>query len=157
MLRRLICAAAAFAGIGFVGQYTASAAPILPNVWYEFHFEGVGGPLTACTACTCTPSFNPPDGNPVVFAPDSPCSITTAGSADLFVQDLFLSVDQFDIHDFATDLGNTSFPGEVSPHFCGADISVCIADPFFSRRDYTLLAGAHSFTGTHDIGVSGPA
>jgi hypothetical protein len=149
-MRKSLLTAVAFAGIGIVAPST-HAAPIETNTWYTFCFEGIGSPLTAIDGCAL--GANPPDANPVLDAPDPPWTITTAGSAILSVLDGFLSGDQFDIHDFVEDLGNTSTPTANSD--CSSDITCAFNNPAFSRRDYPLLAGGHSFTGTQIAGVPG--
>jgi hypothetical protein len=141
---RSLSATLALAVIG-LAPFTAGASPILPNVWYEFSWDAGVTPLAACTAA-CILATNPPDGNPIVNAPDPAWTITLAGSGDLIVQDLFLSVDRFDFHDGATDLGNTSL--NVSGSDCGASIIACMGNAAFSHGDFALAAGAHSFTGT---------
>src|SRR5260370_12900984 len=141
-------AAVAFAGIGFAAPF-ANAAPIVLDTWYTFSFQGVGSPLDACSA-PCAPGTNPPDGNPTLAAPGAPWTITTLGSNTLRVLDGFLSVDEFNIHDFAADLGNTSVPTPGSG--CGDDITCAFNNPAFSHTDYLLAAGSHSFTGTHILG-----
>jgi hypothetical protein len=148
MRRTLLWAVVAFAGIGFVAPL-ANSAPILLDTWYTFSFQGLGSPLAACTA-PCAPGTNPPDGNPSVAAPAAPWTITTVGSNILRVLDGFVSSDQFNIHDFAADLGNTSVP--IGGHGCGTSISCAFNDPAFSHRDYLLDPGSHSFTGTHTLG-----
>ena len=83
-------------------------------------------------------------------APAAPWTITTVGATILRVLDGFVSGDQFNIHDFATDLGNTSVP--TSGNGCGTSISCAFNNSAFSHRDYLLDPGSHSFTGTHILG-----
>lgn len=85
-------------------------------------------------------------------APDAPWTITTVGSTTLRLLDGFLSIDQFNIHDFATDLGNTSVP--IPGSGCGDSISCAFNNLAFSRRDYLLGQGSHSLTGTHILGAN---
>jgi PEP-CTERM motif len=148
MRRILLWAVVTLASIG-LGPPSANSAPIVTDTWYTFSFQGVGSPLTACIP-PCTLGTNAPDGHPIVAAPDAPWTIATAGSATLRVLDGFLSVDQFDIRDFATNLGNTSVP--IPGSGCGDSISCAFNNPAFSRRDYLLAPGSHSLTGTHILG-----
>ena len=145
MRRTFLWAVVTLAGMGFVAPF-AKSAPILLDTWYTFSFQGLGSPLAACIA-PCTPGTNPPDGNPSVAAPAAPWTITTVGSSILRVLDGFVSGDQFNIHDFATDLGDTSAP--IGGHGCGTSISCAFNDLAFSHRDYPLNPGSHSLTGTH--------
>jgi hypothetical protein len=66
------------------------------------------------------------------------------------VLDGFVSGDQFDINDFAAELGDASAP--VTGHGCGTSISCAFNDTAFSHRDYLLDPGLHSLTGTHSLG-----
>lgn len=87
-----------------------------------------------------------------MFAGDPAWTITTTGSARLVVQDLFLSLDQFNILDNLVSLGDTS--ANVAGSFCGTDITACEANAAFSHGDFALAAGAHSFTGTEIAAAS---
>ncbi len=62
--------------------------------------------------------------------------------AVLFVLDLFLSVDQFEVFDNAVSLGLTSVP--VPGSAVGGNIAAAIANPAFSRGSFLLGAGDHS-------------
>jgi len=140
------------AGLG-VSMQSANAGPVTTDVWYEFGFSGPGSALS--TGVGTTPATNPPDGAPVVQVDDSPWTITLSGPADLNVQDLFLSVDQFEIFDFGLSLGATSPP--VAGGTCDSDITCSIADASYSRGHFFLGAGAHSLTGTQLAGQPGAA
>jgi hypothetical protein len=148
MRRTLLWAIVAFAAIGFVAPF-ANSAPIVLDTWYTFSFQGLGSPLAACTS-PCTPGTNSPDGNPSVAAPAAPWTITTVGSNILRVVDGFVSGDQFNIHDFAADLGDTSAP--IGGHGCGTSITCAVNDLAFSHRDYLLGPGVHSLTGAQILG-----
>lgn len=139
----------AVAAVGLV-PLAARATPISPNIWYEFSWTGPGSSLNACTSCT--PATNAPDGHPIVAAGDPAWTITTTGSARLVVQDLFLSLDQFNLLDNLVSLGNTS--ANVSGSDCGSDITACEANAAFSHGNFALAAGAHSFTGTEIAATS---
>jgi len=149
-MRNLCFATLVFVGVSLAAPFTR-ADPIAPNTWYTFCFDGVGSPLTGIDGCAR--GSNPPDGNPVLGAPDPPWTITVTRSATLHVLDGFDSGDQFDIHDFADDLGNTSTP--IADFGCSSDITCALNNPAFSHGDYLLTAGDHSFTGTQVAGVPG--
>jgi hypothetical protein len=146
-------AAVALASFGLVAPQ-ANAVPVTTNVWYEFGFNGSGGdPLVS--GAGFVPATNAPDGNPIVQVGAPAWTITSAVPLRLFVQDLFLSVDQFDMFNNAANLGNTSAPTPGSD--CGSDITACIANAAFSRGTFTLPAGVDSITGIHVTGVAGAA
>jgi hypothetical protein len=156
MHRMLFWAAVAFASIGLPTPF-ANAGPIVLDTWYTFSFAGVGSSLAACNGTTCHVGFNSPDLNPIAPAPtpDAPWTITTTEATILTVLDGFLPGDQFDIHDFALDLGNTSTPGTGGP--CGGSITCAFTHPAFSSADYPLDPGSHSITGTHILGAQAGA
>jgi len=62
----------------------------------------------------------------------------------LTVQDLFLSVDRFEVFDNNVSLGDTSL--ETPGSDCGDDIGVCVSNLAFSRGAFSLGAGPHSIT-----------
>ncbi|MBN9558362.1 MAG: PEP-CTERM sorting domain-containing protein [Alphaproteobacteria bacterium] len=151
MFHKLICTAAALAALTLAVP-AANASTITAGTWYTFGFDGPGGALYNCPACTI--GSNAPDGAPIVFASDAPWTITTTSSSQqLIVLDGFLSTDQFQIFDNLVDLGPTSaaIPGAD----CGSDISCAYSDASFSRGIYALNPGAHSFTGTQIAGAGG--
>ena len=151
---RVLSAALVLAGIGFV-PVRADAGAIQLNTWYEFQFQGVDTPLTACSG-GCIPAFNAPDGNPIVVnSPNSPWTITLHRAADLRVVDLFLSVDQFQMYDHSVPIGATTVP--IPGGDCGGDITCSLGDFDFSRGDFFLGPGAHSFTGRTLAGIPGAA
>ena len=146
-------AAVALAGFGFVAPQ-ANATAVTANTWYEFGFNGTGGdPLVSGVGFV--PATNAPDGNPIVQVGAPAWTITSPGPLKLYVQDLFLSVDQFDMFNNLGNLGNTSAP--ISGSDCGSDITACIANAAFSRGTYILPAGSDSITGIHVQGVPGAA
>jgi hypothetical protein len=147
MHRMLFWAAVAFASIGLPTPF-ANAGTIVLDTWYTFSFAGVGSSLATCNGTTCHVGFNSPDLNPIAPAPtpDAPWTITTTEATILTVLDGFLPGDQFDIHDFAIDLGPTSPPGS-GHHACGGSITCAFNDPDFSHMDYLLDPGLHSITG----------
>ena len=149
-LKYVIGAALLSLATGFAAP-SANATPIALDTFYTFGFGAVGSPLTSGTGFVL--GTNPLDGDPSLLAPDAPWTITTVGTTILRVLDGFLSVDQFDMFDGITNLGNTSAPTPGSD--CGSDITCAFNNLAFSRRDYALLAGAHSFTGTHIAGIAG--
>lgn len=146
-------AVAAFAGVGFVAPQ-ANAVPVTTNVWYEFGFNGSGGDPLA-SGVGFVPATNAPDGAPIVQVGDPAWTITSAVPLLLFVQDLFLSLDQFDMFNNAANLGNTSAPTPGAD--CGSDITACIANAAFSRGSFILPAGTNSITGIHVQGEPGAA
>jgi hypothetical protein len=146
-------AAVALAGFGFVAPQ-ANATAVTTNTWYEFGFTGTGGdPLVSGVGFA--PATNAPDGNPIVQVGSPAWTISSAVPLKLYVQDLFLSLDQFDMFNNAVNLGNTS--ANISGADCGSDITACIANPDFSRGTYILPAGSDSITGIHVHGIGGAA
>jgi PEP-CTERM motif len=114
-----------------------SAGPIAFGQWYEFLSGAIGDDAHGCFgSCTATvpPSSEPGDA-------DYTITVGPQGAV-LFVLDLFLSVDQFEVFDGAVSLGLTSAP--VPGSFVGGDILAAIADPAFSRGSFLLGAGDHS-------------
>lgn len=138
-------AAVALAGFGVVTPQ-ANATAISTNVWYEFGFGAASGsPLVSGVGFA--PATNAPDGNPIVQVGDPVWTITSTGPLKLYVQDLFVPIDQFDMFNNAVDLGLTSAPSNNSAATCGGDITGCIASLGNSRGTYILPAGADSLTG----------
>ena len=149
---------AGIAAVALAGSHVvvpqASATAITTNTWYEFGFTGTGGdPLVSGVGFV--PATNAPDGNPIVQVGNPAWTITSAVPLTLFVQDLFLSLDQFDMFNNAVNLGDTSANTPGSD--CGSDITACIANAAFSRGTYTLPAGSNSITGIHVQGTAGAA
>jgi len=142
----------ACAAVGITTQQ-ANAGPVVTDVWYEFGFGGAGSALTSGAGTVLATA--PPDGHPVVQVDDPPWTITLASSGRLTVQDLFLSVDQFEMLDNAASIGLTSAPTPGSD--CGSSISCAAANAAFSRRVYFLAPGDHSFTGLQTQGIPGAA
>ena len=154
MSRLLLSLVLALVGIG-LAPLRANADAIALNTWYEFSFGDPGTALGTCGG-SCIAAFNPYDGNPVVVTgPDSPWTVATSGPATLKVQDLFQSVDQFDMSDNGVDLGLTSAPTPGSD--CGGDITCSWLNLDFSRGNFLLGGGAHSITGVHTLGIPGAA
>jgi hypothetical protein len=148
-----LLAVGALASFGLVAPQ-ANAVPVTTNVWYEFGFNGTGGdPLVSGVGFGLV--TNAPDGNPIVQVGAPAWTITSAVPLLLSVQDLFASVDQFDMFNNAANLGNTSAPTPGSN--CGGDITACIANAALSRGTFTLSAGVDSITGIHVTGVAGAA
>ncbi|MEP7364097.1 MAG: PEP-CTERM sorting domain-containing protein [Acidobacteriota bacterium] len=123
-----------------------SAAIATDGTYYEFGFAGVGSSGTACAGCTPTN----PASDPTVDPP-----WTFSGPGTLFVLDLFLSVDQFDLYDFGVLLGTTSVP--TSGGGCGNDIACAILDAQYSRGTFLLGGGNHSLTIVQTAGQTGAA
>jgi hypothetical protein len=119
----------------------ASADPISANQWYVFGFDGVNTSIFG--NCGCVAGTNPD----TIVAPTAPWTFTTTAPVTLTVLDGGASGDQFNIFDFATDLGATSTPvaGDFS---CFTDIGCGLADSNYSRGVYVLAAGDHSISGT---------
>ena len=117
-------------------------AIVADGKYYEFIGVTVGQPVQPCG--TCYPSTNP---SGIVYTAATPWTFT--GPANLFVLDLFLSGDQYEVFDTGVSLGQTSTPPGVEMQ-CGqplvADIACSIASPNFSRRNYILGTGPHSIT-----------
>jgi hypothetical protein len=142
----------ACAAVGITTQQ-AKAVAVGLDTWYEFGFDGPGLSLTSGAGTVL--ATNPPDGNPVVQVGDPPWTITLPSAGRLIVQDLFLSVDQFEILDFGAVIGMTSVPTPGSD--CDSDISCAVFNPAFSRGVFSLAAGDHSFTGAQLAGIEGAA
>ncbi len=127
-------------------QPAATATPIQADgVFHEFRAVDPGGPAGICDYNTCailTSTINPGADTGTV----PPWTFSGAGS--LFVLDLFLSGDQFEVFDNGVSLGATSAPGGFIQ--CGtpsiADIGCSIGDPDFSRGTYSLGDGNHAIT-----------
>lgn len=148
-------AAVAFAGFAFVAPQ-ANAVPVTTNTWYEFGFNGTPPPSDPLVSGVgFVPPTNAPDGNPIVQVGDPAWTINSAVPLKLYVQDLFLTIDQFDMFNNAGNLGNTSAPSPGSD--CMSDITACIANAASSRGTYILPAGSNSITGLHVQGQPGAA
>ena len=111
--------------------------------YYEFIGFTVGSPVQPCNGL-CLPSINPVG---ILYTATTPW--TFSGPGNLLVLDLFLSGDQYEVFDNNVSLGLTSTPPGTEIQ-CGlpalADITCSINSPEFSRRNYSLGAGAHSIT-----------
>lgn len=142
---RWLAAVVSLASLGASG--VASADPIAVDTWYEFGFGGVGSALTDGTGTV-------PTANPIAsIAPAAPWTFTLASAGQLFVTDLFLSVDQFELFNFGSSLGLTSAPTAGGP--CGSDITCAIGDSMYSSGAFNLAAGSYSITGTQVQGQAG--
>jgi hypothetical protein len=119
----------------------ASADPINVNQWYAFGFDGVN--TSVYGNCDCTAGVNPA----TTTAPAGPWTFTSSAPVTLTVVDAFSSGDQFDLFDFATNLGATSTPilGDTS---CANDIGCALGDSNYSKGVYVLGAGNHSISAT---------
>lgn len=125
----------------------AGAAPVSLDTWYGFGFGDVGSGLTSGTGFIM-------GTNPVATpAPDGPWTFTLTSAATLFVVDLFLSLDRFELFNAGTSLGLTSAPTDGGG--CGSDITCAISDGRYSRGSFFLTAGDYSITGTHVAGTPG--
>ncbi len=153
MRKHLLAGAVALAGFTLAATQ-ANATPVTTNTWYEFGFTGMGGD-SLVSGVGFVPATNAPDGNPIVQVGSPAWTITSAVPLKLYVQDLFLSLDQFDMFNNAVNLGDTSAP--IPGSDCGSDITACIANAAFSRGTYILPAGSDSITGIHVQGVAGAA
>jgi hypothetical protein len=143
-LRKAILAAVAVVVLGAV---PVAAGPITVDAgWYEFGFGNAPG--AAGTGAGTVPTVPAS-----IVADDGPW--TFSGPATFTVQDLFLSVDRFEVLDFGVSLGFTSAPTPGGN--CGGTIAACIADLSFSRGSFVLGAGAHSITIQHTEGIPGAA
>ena len=137
--------------LGFAAAPRAEAAVISVDTLYSVGFGGVGSTLfgTAgtgfvdCTNPDCTPS---PAGSSFEF------TLTEPG--ELVIQDLFFSVDQFELFDAVLgSLGVTSAP--VDGGSCDSDFTCAAGDPDYSRGVFALTAGSYSITGVQIAGISG--
>jgi len=126
-----------------LGILALSAAPTFASAiltdgsWHEFAFGGVGSFATGCGG-TCIPTTDP------VAEQTSTAPWTFSGAAVLTVQDLFLSVDRFQVFDNNVSLGDTS--AETPGSDCGGDIGVCSSNAALSKGAFSLGAGSHSIT-----------
>jgi len=136
---RKIVTSAILAGLVFAGlPAPAQATAVNTDTWYTFGF-GLSG----------TPVFTPPFQlgiNPAAFDPGAaPWTFTLSGPGEIFVMDLEISGDYFEIFDFGVSLGQTS-PGNPGASSVGPDIGLALADPNYGRGTFALGAGAHSIT-----------
>ncbi len=125
----------------------ANAAPVGVDTWYTFGFSGVGTDLQSGAGFTL--GINP-DAS---AAPEGPWTFTLTSTATLFVLDLFLSIDQFEIFNFGSSLGLTSAATDGGG--CSNDITCAIGNLDYSRGAFTLAAGDYSITGIQRQGIEG--
>jgi len=145
MRNRMLAAIVSLVSLGASGA--ASADPIAVDTWYTFGFSGVGTALQDGTGFIL--GTNPP----AAAAPAAPWTFTLASPGELFVTDLFLSVDQFELFNFGSSLGTTSAP--TAGAGCGSDITCAISDARYSSGVFALGAGNYSITGTQLQGQAG--
>ena len=126
----------------------ANAAPVNVDTWYTFGFGGVNSALQGGAG------FIQGDNPTSAVAPDGPWTFTLTSAATLFVMDLFLSVDQFELFNFGSSLGLTSSP-TASGGGCDSNITCAIGNLDYSRGSFALAAGDYSITGIQRQGVSG--
>jgi len=126
----------------------ANAAPVSVDTWYNFGFDGIGSDLRDGTGTVLGTN---PDA---VTAPAGPWTFTLTSAATLFVVDLFLSLDQFELFNFGTSLGLTSAPNAIGGG-CSSDITCAIGNLDYSRGAFALAAGTYSITGTQVAGIEG--
>ena len=149
-MKSLFRKAAAFASaMGFALMTgAASASPIVIDQWYTFGFAASSGdPLISGSGFIL--------GIRSVAAPDPAWTFTCATTCTLTVTDGFQAIDQFELFDAGSSLGNTSAPSGDPAHNCSNDELACLADPQMSHGAFVLAAGDHSITGTHLIGAPG--
>lgn len=125
----------------------ANSAPVNLNTWYNFGFGGPGTPLESGAG------FGDGTNPATIDAPGAPWEFTLLTSGTLFVLDLFLSVDQFEIFDAGGPLGLTSAPTPGGQ--CDSDITCAIGDLSYSRGSFALAPGAYSITGRQTLGQGG--
>lgn len=125
----------------------AHAAPVNVDTWYTFGFGGVDSALQGGAG------FIQGDNPTSAVAPDGPWTFTLTSAATLFVLDLFLSVDQFELFNSGSSLGLTSAP--TSGGGCDKDITCAIGNLDYSRGSFALAAGDYSITGIQRQGVAG--
>lgn len=135
-------------GTVLAASSVAGAAPINIGQWYTFGFSGVGSSLVGGAGFTLGTN---PDS---IAAPDGPWTFTLTQQAELVVLDGFIPVDQFEIFDGATSLGQTSAPSGGA-NVCGSDISCALANLDYSRGVFALGPGSYSISGTQIAGVPG--
>jgi hypothetical protein len=137
----MVLAVAFIAVGGFLAiPSTAEAAGIASDTWYLFTWGGVG-----------------PDDpvSPFGASPAMPWEFTApAIGATIIVTDMQLDIDQFELFDFGTSIGQTSAPAWTITA-CGSDPDVCLAHPLFSHGYFYVGAGNHSITMTHLQGTPG--
>jgi hypothetical protein len=125
----------------------ANADAVSVNQLYGFGFGGVGSALVSSSG------FILPTNPTGIDSPAAPWTFTLATAGTLTVQDLFISVDQFEIFDFGSSIGTTSPPTEGSD--CGSNFACSVADLAFSRGIFYLAAGDHSISGIATISGAG--
>jgi hypothetical protein len=136
-MKRLGLAFLVLGVLAFSAAPTFASAILTDGSWHEFLFGGVGSFATGCSG-SCVPTTDP------VAEQTSTAPWTFSGPAVLTVQDLFLSVDRFQVFDNNVSLGDTSV--ETAGSDCGGDIGVCSSNVAFSRGVFSLGAGSHSIT-----------
>jgi hypothetical protein len=145
-MKRFTLLAVAFLAV-LLAAPIVSAGPIGFAQWYEFASGAAGDDAHNCGSCSSTVPAS-------LDAGDSAYTIHVgAGGANLFVLDLFLSIDQFEVFDNAASLGFTSVP--IPGSSVGGDIAAAIADPAFSRGLFFLGEGDHSLDFVKTLGASG--
>jgi hypothetical protein len=146
-MRRLTRLAVALLALLLVAPIV-SAGPIVFGQWYEFLSGGIGDNAHGCFgSCNATvpPSAEPGDADyTITVGPEG---------AVLFLLDLFLSVDQFEVFDNAVSLGLTSAP--VPGSDVGGNIASAITNLDFSRGSFFLGAGDHSLDFVKTAGQPG--
>jgi hypothetical protein len=128
-----------------------SAVPISVDTLYSFDFRGIGTPITGSSGGSFSSCTNP-------ACVDSPVGtifeFTLTGVAQLIVQDLFASVDQFVIYDTTRGLlGLTSAP--VAGGACSSDFTCASSDLRYSFGVFDLGPGDYAIGGTQVAGIAG--
>jgi PEP-CTERM motif len=136
-----------FAALALVAGIPAFGGAIsIDGSYHEFLFGGVGSTATTCGG-GCTATTSP------VAEQTSTSPWTFTGAANMFVLDLFISTDRFEVFDNAVSLGLTSAP--TAGGACGGDIACAIADSKYSRASFILGGGSHSLTFVANLSPSG--
>jgi PEP-CTERM motif-containing protein len=133
-------------GLAFIGLVvvTASASPALATVvspdgsFNEFRFDRAVSAVVGCGSCT-------PTTNPVANTSNSP-PWTFGGAASIFITDLGVRGDRFEVFDNAVSLGVTSVPINDGGGTCAFNIGDCSVALGYSRGTFAVGPGAHSLT-----------
>jgi hypothetical protein len=113
----------------------AYGAAINTDTWYSFSFDANTGPLLAGVGVV--PG--------AATAPTPAWELTLTRTHELFVVDLQLPGDQFELFNGSVSLGLTTAP--TLGQQCHEDISCAISDSSFSRGSFLLGPGSYSITG----------
>ena len=110
--------------------------------FHQFRFGVAGTPSAAASSCggICTATTNP-----VAEQTSSP-PWTFSGPGTLFVLDLLVVGDRFEVFDNLVSLGITSVVVNDGANPCGGNIGCATGNLAYSQASFALGAGSHSVT-----------